>query len=670
MSKRKSLRASSLRIRRLAVSAACTALFLTSTGSLAHAVGTVSTVPEPTVTAPSADPSAGTPKETPSGPASSSPTPEPGSTTRTPEPVTTPGDPAPEPDADGWTDADAIRFWTPERMASADDPAPAPGPDAPPATAPRQAAPRGLMAAAAMPKAEHFLGMKSVGVIFSYAKDPTTGEMRAHRCTASVVDSPGRDLVLTAGHCKGDNSVFVPWYRTEKSLAHQEYGFYRIANGDWFADKRYRNNSKAKISDLDFAFARLARSADGKNVQDVVGANRLSRTPGYINDVTMVGYPARKHDSADHSVRCPVKTSALPGFYQIQATCGGMFGGVSGGPWFSKIDGNGGTGEIIGNVGGYNGGGNDKNVDWITYSPLHGDWFFQLYDEAKKGVHGQRGSTYRQPPLPYSMGDGDLWKHAKLMASGDFDGTGRSDLLVVWTDGEVTLYNSDGKGRFTSERRLLAANGTWKYARTITAGDFTGSHQFDLMVGWSDGEVTLYGDVGGKGLDRAGTRMAARHSIWSKATQITAGRFNAAHYVTDLMVRWSDGELTLYTNVGAGTFGQEHKLRNPDPLWTHATLLTSGEFSGGGKWDLMVRWSDGELDTYAGTTTKALGAESRVLNANGLWTHDTVMTTGNYTGNGRTDDLVVRWSDGETTLYADTRSRRVGTERTLVAPGS
>ncbi|WP_405997513.1 hypothetical protein [Streptomyces sp. NBC_00829] len=41
-----------------------------------------------------------------------------------------------------------------------------------------------------------------------------------------------------------------------------------------------------------------------------------------------------------------------------------------------------------------------------------------------------------------------------------------------------------------------------------------------------------------------------------------------------------DGELTLYTNVSSGAFGQEHKLRGADPVWKDATLLTSGQFSG------------------------------------------------------------------------------------------
>jgi hypothetical protein len=42
------------------------------------------------------------------------------------------------------------------------------------------------------------------------------------------------------------------------------------------------------------------------------------------------------------------------------------------------------------------------------------------------------------------------------------------------------------------------------------------------------------------------------------------------------------------------------------------------------------------------------------------------MTTGNFTTNHRTDDLVIRWSDGETTMYVDTGMSTLGTEQNLV----
>ncbi|MFD3681983.1 hypothetical protein [Streptomyces sp. NPDC058613] len=179
--------------------------------------------------------------------------------------------------------------------------------------------------------------------------------------------------------------------------------------------------------------------------------------------------------------------------------------------------------------------------------------------------------------------------------------------------------------------------------------------------------MTLHADVGSNGLGSI-TEMAPSGSVWSHATQIAAGRFNAATFVTDLMVRWSDGELSLYTNVGAGTLGQEYKLKDPNSAWKDATLLTAGQYSGNQKWDLMVRWTSGALNNYVGTTTAGLGSEQPVHGPNKTWTHSVVMTTGNYTGDSLTNDLVIRWSDGETTMYRDTRTNSLGTEHMLVPP--
>ncbi len=55
-------------------------------------------------------------------------------------------------------------------------------------------------------------------------------------------------------------------------------------------------------------------------------------------------------------------------------------------------------------------------------------------------------------------------------------------MIVVWSDGEVTLYPGDGKGGFLPERRLQAPNSTWTHAETVTGGDFTGSDLSDLMA--------------------------------------------------------------------------------------------------------------------------------------------------------------------------------------------
>ncbi|MFE9799609.1 trypsin-like serine peptidase [Streptomyces goshikiensis] len=526
------------------------------------------------------------------------------------------------------------------------------------------------------PTGTYFDGMPMVGTFFYQEGEIGKADTS---CTGSTVRSAGKNMVLTAGHCADSmkkptsHAIFVPQYRNGKAAGAQPYGIFPLKAKGVYQDPRYRHNSKGAVSDLDLAFALVEPNAKG-NIENVTGA--LTFTPGstYEHNVTVVGYPSSSSVNKNHkALRCDVPTTRLGGFRQMQMLCNGFYGGVSGGPWIKDYDAAGRTGKVIGNTGGYNGGGNDANDSWVTYSPIYGKDAQDLYNDANKGIDPDlisRPPTYQgSADSPLLPGLGDLWTHAKAMASGDFTGSGRSSLLVVWTDGEVTLFPGDGQGAFLPERQLLPPNATWKDAANITAGDFTGSNQFDLMVRWSSGEMTLYGDVGANGLTTANaTQMAAAGSIWSHATQIAAGRFNATTYVTDLMVRWSDGELSLYTNVGAGTLGQEYKLKDPNDAWKDATLLTSGQFSGNQKWDLMVRWSSGELDNYVGTTTGGLGGEQRIHGPSKTWTHSVLMTTGQYTGNGLTNDLIIRWTDGETTMYRDTSVSALGSERMLVPP--
>ncbi|MDI5983036.1 hypothetical protein, partial [Amycolatopsis magusensis] len=91
------------------------------------------------------------------------------------------------------------------------------------------------------------------------------------------------------------------------------------------------------------------------------------------------------------------------------------------------------------------------------------------------------------------------------------------------------------------------------------------------------------------------------------------------------------------------------------------------DFTGNDNWDVTIRWSDGRLDLYRDISPAGIGTQKQIAPANELWTHDVAMTAGSYNTNGHPDDLIVRWSDGETTLYADTGDN-LGTEYQLVAP--
>ncbi|MFF9479960.1 trypsin-like serine peptidase [Streptomyces sp. NPDC014733] len=270
--------------------------------------------------------------------------------------------------AASWTAEAAADFWTPAKMAAAMPHGDAPaGPAATAALTP---------AAASVPTARHISGIPSVGVLFSVDKDA-----HAHYCTASVVSSPRRNLLLTAGHCNpGKRAAFVPKYRSGATT--QPYGVWAITKSFLYPG----HGTTGSASDLDFAFATVAPDRRGRSVESLTGGNTLTPTPGYTNDVTVIGYPSVRNDPEDRAIRCETRTTRLDGYRQLRMRCNGFHGGTSGSPWLTHFDERTRTGRVIGNIGGLNGGGpNGPHADRTSYSPYYGTEILALYLRAISG---------------------------------------------------------------------------------------------------------------------------------------------------------------------------------------------------------------------------------------------------------------------------------------------
>ena len=193
-----------------------------------------------------------------------------------------------------------------------------------------------------------------------------------HFCTASVVASPGRDLLITAAHCinggKGSgyrqDIVFIPDYRNGKA----PFGVWTVRRllvaPGWASQAN---------PDLDVGFVVL-ESHDGKNIEDILGANRLAIDPPYQDLVRVTGYPA----SGDAPITCLNYTSRLSAT-QLRFVCGGFTGGTSGSPWIMHFDRRSRTGTVVGVIGGYQQGG---YTDSISYSAYLGRAIQRLYRQA------------------------------------------------------------------------------------------------------------------------------------------------------------------------------------------------------------------------------------------------------------------------------------------------
>ncbi|GAA4606152.1 hypothetical protein GCM10023195_21850 [Actinoallomurus liliacearum] len=237
-------------------------------------------------------------------------------------------------------------YWTVSRMAAATPPEVRSGHHAP-------GPPAGI------PRARPGGGSRVVGALF-YRNG--RGD---HYCTASVVHTPKKDLILTAAHClydPGDRAyathiAFVPAYRTARP---HPYGVWPVRR-TWL-DSRWTSHGDR---DLDFGFAALGR-VGGRHIVDVVGSNRLLVGQGFTNRVTVIGYPVKAHNPADRPIWCANRTFKLSR-HQVGFDCKGFYGGTSGSPWIVRYDNRTQSGMVIGTLGGHQRGG---STHWRSYSAL------------------------------------------------------------------------------------------------------------------------------------------------------------------------------------------------------------------------------------------------------------------------------------------------------------
>ncbi|WP_328669896.1 trypsin-like serine peptidase [Streptomyces sp. NBC_00328] len=203
---------------------------------------------------------------------------------------------------------------------------------------------------------------RSVRVGALFHGSAASGGAGGHFCTASVVHSKGRDLLLTVAHClDGEAELsFAPGYRDGRA----PYGFWDVQGV--FLPEGWRQDQD---EDSDVAFAVLG-TRDGEEVEDVVGgANAFAahRATG-ATAVTVTGYPG----SLDSPITCTDKPSAQSRTQQ-RVACPDFAGGTSGSPWVN------GDGAVVGVIGGHEQGG---DTDDVSYSVVFGTEAEELYRVA------------------------------------------------------------------------------------------------------------------------------------------------------------------------------------------------------------------------------------------------------------------------------------------------
>jgi V8-like Glu-specific endopeptidase len=210
-----------------------------------------------------------------------------------------------------------------------------------------------------------FAGTPAVGALFT----TSAGQLGQHFCTASVVDSPAGDLVITAAHCVTGTSgtiEFVPGY----DRGNQPYGVWTVTKV--YVDQAWKSSSS---EDDDFAFVRVSQPGSSVPIENVTGAERLAAgVPASRQLVQVIGYP----NATNQPITCQNQLKK-PMANQLEFDCDSYTNGTSGGPFLSEVDQATGQGLVIGVIGGYQQGGDTPQV---SYSAVLGANAAALYKQA------------------------------------------------------------------------------------------------------------------------------------------------------------------------------------------------------------------------------------------------------------------------------------------------
>ena len=219
---------------------------------------------------------------------------------------------------------------------------------------------------AAHAQAMSFGGTPAVGALFTVVG----GRLQGHFCSASVVDSPGRDLLVTAAHCVSEAGgaalVFVPGY---------DGG--RMPYGAWRVSRVFLDRSWLSSFDPDDDVAFLVVAGHGKTkIQNVTGGEDLGlgRSAGQM--VSVIGYP----QTANVPILCDNRAREFSPT-QLEFDCGGYTDGTSGAPLLEDVSPLTGLGTVIGVIGGYEQGGDTPSV---SYAAQFGPVVAGLYKAASR----------------------------------------------------------------------------------------------------------------------------------------------------------------------------------------------------------------------------------------------------------------------------------------------
>ncbi len=240
------------------------------------------------------------------------------------------------------------------------------------------------------------------------------------------------------------------------------------------------------------------------------------------------------------------------------------------------------------------------------------------------------------------------------VASADYTGDDKADLLIVAGNGDLRLRAGIGTGSFhPASTPFVRWAGT---RRHVTHTDFNGDNKADILVARSDGALEFYAGTGTGGFLNATTPGSG----WYDMLHIASGADYTGDGKQDVIGVAGTGVMTIFRGNGAGAFASPYVTLGGG--WEGFHYLVGGDFDNDGRGDLMGVDETGTLYFYPGVVN---GFGARRAAGTG-WLEFTALTGGvDYNGDERAD-LLGRTPAGEIFVYPGTGTGGFGA-RSLVA---
>ncbi|MEV6775729.1 hypothetical protein [Streptomyces syringium] len=107
----------------------------------------------------------------------------------------------------------------------------------------------------------------------------------------------------------------------------------------------------------------------------------------------------------------------------------------------------------------------------------------------------------------------------------------------------------------------------------------------------------------------------------------------------------------MYSDTDTNGVRKESQLTNADKGWRNAAQISSGEFTGKKTADLVIRWNDGDTTVFPGVDTAGYHGRTRIRPVDSAWKNGQVLTAGAFAANIRPNDILIRWNDGNVSYY-------------------